>query len=519
MAMSSQPSVPAAPTRADDAQGGPSRRGFVAAVTTATVLAGFARRAHSATGQSLPPQSPLRRVPAGELRFLVDRITNGWTPAVWARANELGYAAFLEEQLAPASIPEDAFVTATLGAMTTLNLSSKQIFDTYFSAGATLPASVPVTELRTAAIVRGAFSTRQLQERMVEFWVDHFNTDHNDGQVRWLKTSEDRDVLRAHALGNFGDLLLADARSASMLYYLDNYRNFASAPNENYARELMELHTLGVGNFTETDVREVARCLTGWQYTNQAQPNHGTFVFNNAQHDNGAKVVLGQAFPAGGGVNDGENVLALLATHPATAQFVSRKLVRWFLSPTPPQEVVDRVANVFLATQGDIKSVLRAIFDPATVILVPGASLPKLKRPFHYLASALRATNPTITQPTRFVNELTLMGQTPLSWPAPNGYPDETGYWGSSVLPRWTFATRFLNGTIAGTSVAVATLFSGVPKSQLAARANEIVAGGALDVEDVLAIQSYANAASTLNDTLRRDVLALAIQCPSYQFV
>jgi len=497
-------------------EGTGSRRGLLASgIGMAAVLAGFARRSAAQGAQPAGPHARAARSLAGVPRFLVDRITNGWSPATIEHAEALGYAAYLEEQLNPDAIAEDANLLAALAALPTLTLTSKQLYDQYVAVNQT---AVVVNELKTATILRGMYSTGQLRERMVEFWSDHFSVDHSDGQVQWLKTAEDRDVIRPNALGNFHDLVRADARSAAMLYYLDNYRNFASAPNENYARELMELHTLGVGQYTETDVRELARILSGWQYRPQANAIHGAFFFNPAQHDNGAKTFLGVPFPANGGEAEGLLALDMLAAHPATAEFVSRKLLRWLLTYNPPQPVVDSVARVFRNSGGDIPSVLRAIFDVDLVAAIPAASLPKLKRPFHYMCSLVRACAPTITQPIRYVNELTTMGHRPFGWPAPNGYPESLEVWGQSVLPRWTFATRFVDGAIQGTSVNVSQLFGSTPKSALAQRANQIL-GGALDPEDVAAVQAYADSVVLLNDTLRRDVLELSAQAPSFQYV
>jgi uncharacterized protein (DUF1800 family) len=396
-------------------------------------------------------------------------------------------------------------------------MTGKQIWDAYNAN-----AQIPINELRAATMLRAIYSKRQLKERMVEFWTDHFNIDHADGQLQWLKTADDRDVIRAHALGTFRDLLLASAQSGAMLFYLDNISNFASAPNENYSRELLELHSVEVGNFSETDVVELARCLTGWQYWNQTQPNHGDFRFNANAHDNGAKTVLGQSIPAGGGVNDGLVIIDFLAQHPSTAQFLARKLCRFFLAYDPPQAVVDRVANRYLASGTDLRATLREVLSAVTVQGIPPASLPKLKRPFHLACSAIRTCNPTITQPQRYVLELALMAHQPMRWSPPNGYPDTAEHWGAAVLPRWNFLTKFF-GTggagINGSTVNAALLFRGTPKSQLASKASEILAGGRLDPAEVSAVQAYADAAPTLNDALLRDVLALSACAPSFQVV
>lgn len=503
-------SVPAA-----DDGGTVSRRGLVLAGASAAMWAAFAQRTRAQGGVSPGHRIGARPSSAGDLRFLVDRITNGWNAEVWARALELDYATWLEEQLHPASI-DDAAMDAMLAPFATLGMTSKEIYDTYVVPNQN---AVPILELETAAVLRGAYSKRQLYERMVEFWTDHFNLDHADGQVQWLKTADDRDVIRAHALGNFRDLLLASAQSGAMLTYLDNASNFASAPNENYSREIMELHSLAVGNYTETDVVELARCLTGWTYWGVSQQNHGDFRFNAGQHDNGAKTVLGQFIPAGGGVNDGLQMVDFLAQHPATAQFLARKLCIFFLAYDPPQAVVDRVASVYLANGADIRATVREVLSAHSVAQLSLATRPKLKRPFHLVGSVIRTCNPTITQPQRFLIELGLMGHAPMRWGPPNGYPDTAEYWGATVLPRWSFLTRFFGNAVAGTTVNVAALFGDTAKGQLAAKANDILYGGRLAPEDVAAVQAYANGMPTLNDNLRRDVLALASSSPSFQYV
>jgi len=498
---------------------GSSRRALVRGTAAAAFSAALGSRVSaSTTVERTGPRGLGAAVPHGDLRFLLDRITNGYSTAEWTRVQTLGYAGFLEEQLNPAAIAEDSGLLGLLAGFTTLNLTSKQIYDTYFGPNATSPASIPVNELESAMLLRAVLSRRQLHERMVEFWTDHFNVTHEDGQVRWLKTAEDRDVMRVHALGNFRDLLGADAKSAAMLFYLDNYRNFASAPNENYARELMELHALSPGNYTETDVREVARCFTGWQYLPSNQANHGQFLFNPAQHDNGSKTVLGTFIPANGGQQDGETVLTILATHPAAAQFISKKLLRWFVAPNPPQSVVDTVAGVFLASGGDIRSVIRAIFDPANLLEVPVSTRPKIRRPFHLAASILRATTPTIVTLQNFLGQLDTMGHRPMRWPAPNGYPDSNEVWGQSVLARWAFVSNFTRGTIAGATWSPSVVFGATPKSALATRAAEVLLGGVIAPEDLAAAQAYANAAPVLNDALRREVLELVAESPSYQY-
>jgi len=280
-----------------------------------------------------------------------------------------------------------------------------------------------VSELEHAKLVRATYSQRQLQEVLVDFWTNHFNIDMKKGPCRVLKVVDDRDVIRPHILGKFRDLLEASARSPAMLFYLDNAENSvapadampvafkeeqligddtAEAPkirkkaqggiNENYAREIMELHTLGVdGGYTQKDVQEVARCFTGWTLNRQT----GEFIFTPRRHDNGAKVVLGHIIPAGGGMRDGETVLDILASQPATAHFISRELCQRFVSDDPPETLVTKVAAVFQKTNGDLRQVTEAILT-SPEFLSPACFQVKIKSPLEFAVSAVRATDSTL---------------------------------------------------------------------------------------------------------------------------
>ena len=231
------------------------------------------------------------------------------------------------------------------------------------------PQQVVYRDLAEAKMLRAVYSNRQLEEQLDDFWYNHFNVFADKGADRYLVTEYERDAIRPHVLGKFRDLLEATAKSPAMLFYLDNWQSVGpNAPqprgqgnkakrglNENYGRELMELHTLGVdGGYTQKDVTEVARCFTGWTI-NQPQRG-GKFVFNPRLHDNGEKVVLGVTIPAGGGESDGEKVLDILAHSPATAHFISRKLAMRFVADDPPESLVNRMAETFLKTDGDIRA-------------------------------------------------------------------------------------------------------------------------------------------------------------------
>ncbi|MEW8625017.1 MAG: DUF1800 domain-containing protein [Candidatus Thiodiazotropha sp.] len=352
--------------------------------------------------------------------------------------NNLGVDNYLEQQLDYLNI-DDSNLESEIQNRFPL------IFETADSLYAGFPGNIEavVRQMIAATQYRQIFSRRQLYEVMVEFWTDHFNIHLMNGLEPTLKPEDDLQVIRTHALGNFRDLLHASAKSPAMLFYLDNYNNIASAPNENYARELMELHTLGVdGGYTETDIKEVARCFTGWtfEFPNNSAAEYGVFKYNDASHDQQSKTVLNQTIAAGGGQQDGEQILDLLATHPSTANFIATKLCRRFVSDDPDPATVDAVAQAFSASQGDIKETLRALF--ATNAMQASADQ-KLTRPSEFLAGLVRALAPDTGYPAD-TGELyffaqAILGQLPYFWPTPDGYPDRQSYWSSTggILNRW----------------------------------------------------------------------------------
>jgi uncharacterized protein (DUF1800 family) len=298
-------------------------------------------------------------------------------------------------------------------------------------------------QLRQATILRQLYSKRQLYELMIEFWSDHFNIYIEKGTCFYLKTVDDREVIRKHALGSFRDLVWSSAHSPAMMVYLDNQANYTGAPNENYARELMELHTLGVdGGYTQQDVMELARCLTGW--TVKEHFWSGDFVFKEDLHDRGTKQVLGMTI-SDAGVREAEQVIEMLVIHPGTAHFIATKLTRRFIADDPPQEIVEKAAQTFLSTQGDIKSVLHTILLDG----LPFAG-PKYKRPANFVLSALRMLNAE-TDGVGVQDYLLRMGQSYFNWPTPDGYPDHSAAWQGNLMPRWQFAFEFIRNEIKGT--------------------------------------------------------------------
>jgi uncharacterized protein (DUF1800 family) len=322
-----------------------------------------------------------------------------------------------------------------------------------------------IFELQQARLIRAVYTQRQLHEVMVDFWSNHFNIFAAKGADRWLATSYDRDTIRPRALGRFRDLLVATAQSPAMLFYLDNWLsaspNIASLPpnsrkrglNENYARELMELHTIGVdGGYTQKDVQEVARCFTGW--TLRQPRGEGEFLFDPRIHDDGEKVVLGVRIPAGGGMDDGLRVIDLLARHPSTSRTVSLKLARRLISDDPPESIVAKAAAAFSRSDGDIPTVLKSIVE-SPEFFAPEAYRAKVKKPLEFVASALRATAAETQITHQLLRYLARMGEPLFLAQAPTGYPDAASSWVSPdmLLTRINFASDLLRNRIPGSRV------------------------------------------------------------------
>jgi len=343
-----------------------------------------------------------------------------------------------------------------------------------------------ITDLQRAKVLRAVYSERQLYELMVDFWENHFSIFANKDDDRYLLTSFDRETIRPFALGRFRDLLGATAHSPAMLYYLDNWRSSVPRPypakadkpagvdgglNENYARELMELHTMGVdGGYTQQDVQEVARCFTGW--TIEKPNQEGLFLYRPGLHDDSEKAVLGHKILPGGGIGDGERVLDILATHPATARFIATKLARRFISDDPPKAVIDRAAAVFLKTDGSIRETLRAIITSSEFF---GAYHAKLRSPFEYVAASMRALNAETDGDRPVLDAIARMGQPVFGRITPDGYADRADQWLSSgaMVGRFNFASALATNRIKGTKIDFEKLLSGIDpanKVQVASR-------------------------------------------------
>jgi uncharacterized protein (DUF1800 family) len=544
-------------------------------LTVSSLVVGQLPAADRALEKTAPP---VARQPAGwnqplnsdaKILQLLNRITFGPRPGDVERVRQTGITTFLQQQLHPESL-NDSTAEAKVASLPTLSMSSKVLAenfqemiaerraqqqekpDTFAPPGRsssaaqgspTVQALHParkitqgemqgasqdkaemlgprraVVELAQEELLRAVYSNRQLQEEMVQFWMNHFNIFADKDAERWLITSFERDTIRPRALGKFEDLLVATAESPAMLFYLDNWLSGkpdgagkgrqpgggamhlprpwglfgsgtagslaqsqsqpANSPrtnavrgsqpavpvkakptannhglNENYARELMELHTLGVdGGYTQSDVIEVARCLTGWTINRPRQG--GEFLFNPRMHDTGAKVVLGHKIRAGKGMEDGLAVLHILAHHPSTAHFIALKLCRRFVADDPPPSVVENASRAFRRSDGDLRVVLKTILS-SPEFYSQAAYRAKVKSPLELAASSMRALGADTDAGYPLIQMIARMGQPMFEYQAPTGFPDRAATWINSgtLLTRMNFALAFASNRFSGTTV------------------------------------------------------------------
>ena len=453
------------------------------------------------------------------LHFL-NRTSFGATSKTIDRASRLGLRAYLEEQLAPETIIDKA-VEEKVAALKTIRMSSGELYELYPPANvvkergmAMNPMNAPrvvIFELQQARLLRAVESERQLYELMVDFWSNHFNVFAGKGADRWLMTAYDRDTIRPHALGKFRDLLRATAQSPAMLFYLDNWLSVSpGAParlaanarrrgiNENYAREVMELHTIGVdGGYTQHDVHEVARCFTGW--TLRRPRGEAEFYFEPRLHDAGEKTVLGTRIPSGGAMEDGLQVIDLLARHPATARHIARKLVRRFVADEPPPAMVDRAAETFRRSDGDIRAVLQSILE-APEFFAEDLYRGKVKKPLEYVASSLRLMEAETRVTPQLMRYLARMGEPLFLAQPPTGFPDVGSSWISAdmLLTRMNFAADLVANRING------------------ARVQSQPPGDALALARLVGALSPATRAA-LGETAGTDGVALLLAAPEFQ--
>lgn len=457
-----------------------------------------------------PPGAELRREDAANayVRW-VERLTYGPTPEELTRAAKLGPEGYLQYQLdAPAGL--DAAVEATLAQRfprTTWDAQHLQSLGYNNESG---------DQLIGATLTRRLKSQRQLYERAVEFWSDHFNISlAKTGPA--LLIQHDRNVIRPHAFGTFPALLKATAQSPAMLAYLDNDQSNATKPCQNYARELLELHTVGVGQYSQKDVRDVARCFSGWTFVREeARPDFGTFVYDSKRHDDAEKTVLGTVIPAGGGQKDALAVLDLLAKHPRTARRIATKIGRWLIGEGVTDSAVTAIEAAFNATGGDVRAMIRAAATHETFATAPR----RFKRPAHLFISILRALNADVQnfQDIRY-GYLRQLGHTPFEWPLPNGYPDTLRHWADQMLPRWNFGMALLNNGVGGMNVDFGALFPPPYKPKnVVQRIEAVLYPAGMDPIDREDLVKFLSAVPYIDATRSRAAVAVALGLNAYQW-
>jgi uncharacterized protein (DUF1800 family) len=554
-------------------------------------------------------------VPSAEEKaaHALNRLGYGPRPGEVAQVAATGVENWIRLQLSPGSIPDPA-ADAALAGLEKLKLGRADLLEAYqseirqrnalqraqaakdFEAAGRLRTAMmeseqavvsqALGELQHAKLARAVLSERQLQEVLVDFWFNHFNVDARKQQVRATVISYEQDVIRPHVFGNFRDLLGATAKSASMLVYLDNFRSSrememgprereaaerlrrevagedANAPapeqaapmkrglNENYGRELLELHTLGANaGYTQTDVQEVARAFTGWTI----DPRSGAYVFRRAWHDDGAKKVLGTELAGGGGARDGEKVLDLLCAHPATAKRIATKLCQRFVADEPPAVLVERVARAFRDSKGDLGKTYEALFLSPEFFAAANLRA-KIKSPFEFAASSLRATGAKFVEVEAFRGRLPLraveagaalgrggerldrmprktvllhlveLGQSSYVWGPPTGFPEDSSHWVSAgaLVSRLNFALALTSGQVADAKVYPRSIAADVdperPEELVSALARAVLGSepGA-STRRVLVEQATSSreGAAALPDVPR--LLALILGSPEFQ--
>ena len=528
-------------------------------------------------GAAAPP--PKATLTDAEIVHVLNRLTFGPRPGDVEAVRRMGLQTWIDRQLHPEKIADDPGLATRLAALQTVSLSPEKLMEGYdvprelkrelkrkqaemsgepteqekrqikremrekYGAQMQGTPRMVLEELQEAKVLRAVYSERQLDEVLVDFWMNHFNVYAPKGPERFLVSEYEREVIRPHAWGRFQDLLVATSKSPAMLFYLDNWlsadpeaqpgmgqgrrgrpgqagagggmgrgrrgrggfggggmlgrpegmtpRGGAEMPpgaeplqrrkrglNENYARELMELHTLGVdGGYTQKDVTEVARAFTGW--TIQGLRQDPEFAFNARVHDRKDKVVLGQTIKAGG-IEEGERILQMLATHPKTARFISYKLARRLVSDEPPSALVDRAAATFTKTNGDIRAVVTTIVS-SPEFLAPETRGAKVKTPFEFVVSAVRASGAAVTDAGDLARRIGLMGMPLYQQQPPTGYKDTAEAWVSTsgLLARLNFAIDLAAGRVPGVTIDPATLaVTGTSAEAIRAMAARFVPGG-----------------------------------------
>ncbi len=515
-------------------------------------------------------QSPPDSVERARVVHLLNRIAYGPRPGDIDRVLAIGIDRFIEQQLHPERLPDDE-LERSLNKFQVLSLTDRDLLRIIREQRqAQRPASDPAAaqvqgkpkqrnryallrlQYQNVAVFRAAQSERQLYEVMADFWANHFNVFFGKGLARVLLPTYIEETIRPNALGRFEDLLVLTAQSPAMLYYLDNFQSVAPGArpreparnmngmlppaeqrradsiravrnarrptglNENYARELLELHTLGVdGGYTQEDIVNVARIFTGWS----ARVNQGgPMVFLPWAHDEGPKVVLGRAFPPNGGKQEGFDLLRMLASHPSTRRHLSAKLCAKFVADTPPETCIATASDAWTRSDGNIRSVVEAILTSADFWAEENRGV-KVKTPLEFVVSAVRAIGADLRHETNMARHIADMGQPLFWWGPPTGYPESMESWvsSSSMLQRLNWTRVLSSGRPPETRAAISTL---IPRprdtAELVSRVNHVVLHG-MATPNTLRVMREAAAAEASPVTARAVALSLALGSPEFQ--
>jgi uncharacterized protein (DUF1800 family) len=434
-----------------------------------------------------------RSAPANpKVVHLLNRLSLGISPGDVDRVQSIGIDKYVQQQLNPETISEPAILTDRLAKLETINLSPVELFQRY-NPNRQVNGQQPTQEVKKiqqqqakqvtneaieARLWRSIYSQRQLQEVMVDFWYNHFNVYADKGIDRLWVGAYEREAIRPNALGKFRNLLGATARHPAMLFYLDNWQN--SAPNatnkgrfrglnENYARELMELHTLGVdGGYKQDDIVTLAKIFTGWGFKQPGQKIHDgySFQFNATRHDFSNKLFLDRSI-AGSGIAEGDLALDILSKHPSTARQISFKLAQYFVADNPPKSLVDRLSKRFTATDGDIKLVLTTLFNSPEFWNSKYYGV-KFKTPYQYAISSIRSTGMDVNNVKPLNDFLKQLGMSIYGCPTPNGYKNTQEAWlnPDSMTRRINYAANLANGKLP-ISASITTAANSLPTSQM----------------------------------------------------
>ncbi|MEH1784297.1 DUF1800 domain-containing protein [Nostoc sp.] len=422
---------------------------------------------------SIPPSNAASTPVDPKVLHIINRLSFGPRPGDVQRVESLGVERYIQEQLSPESIPEPQSLTSQLKQLNTLYLNPVELSE---HGTTNLPGQKPTPSERKAAnkwakqvldeavqgrLLEATSSPRQLQEVMVDFWYNHFNVDAAKGRDRLWVGAYEQEAIRPYALGRFRDLLGATAHHPAMQYYLDNFQNRADnhpdaqgnirGLNENYARELMELHTLGVdGGYTQQDVIALARILSGWGFIRPGQQTDNTFGFdfNPKRHDFSDKVFLGHTIKSGGEA-EGEEALDILARSPATARHISYQIAQYFVSDLPPTTLVNNLTHRYLATDGNIREVLNTLFHSREFWDAKNFNA-KFKTPYQYAISAVRATGVEVENTRPISNLLQQLGMPLYGCQTPDGYKNTADVWlnPDAMNRRLSFAAAIANGNL-----------------------------------------------------------------------